>query len=83
MEAEPHLWAGSLDYVINLSFSFQGQKGDPGFSPGKARNGQKVRCCPDCTGIETMVRFKPCAHGGSPYCSHKHHSYSGRLRTEN
>lgn len=62
MEAEPHLWAGSLDYVINLSFSLQGQKGDPGFSPGKARNGQKVRCCPDCTGTKSMVRFKPCAY---------------------
>lgn len=44
MEAKPRLWAGPLDYVTNVSFSFQGQKGDPGLSPGKARNGQKVRC---------------------------------------
>lgn len=62
MEAEPHPWAGSLDDVINLSFSFQGQKGDPGLSPGKARNGQKVRCCPECTGVTTTVRFKGCAY---------------------
>lgn len=44
MKAKQCLWAGSLDYVINLSFFlFQGQKGDPGLSPGKARSGQKVR----------------------------------------
>lgn len=35
-----------LDYVINSSLSFQGQKGDPGLSPGKARNGQKVKSKP-------------------------------------
>lgn len=57
MEAEPHLWAGPLDYVTNVSFSFQGQKGDPGLSPGKARNGQKVRCHP-----EAVVGFQNCAH---------------------
>lgn len=43
MKAKQYLWAGYLDYVINLSFLFQGQKGDPGLSPGKARSGQKVR----------------------------------------
>lgn len=50
MEAEPHLWAGPLDYVANVSFSFQGQKGDPGLSPGKARSGQKVSCHPEAMG---------------------------------
>lgn len=43
MEARPHLWVGSLGDVIHLSFSFQGQKGDPGLSPGKARRGPKVK----------------------------------------
>lgn len=73
MEAAPHLWAGPLDYVTNVSFSFQGQKGDPGLSPGKARNGQKVRCHPKAIDL--------CTHTGSLYCNHKHHSCSSRLRT--
>lgn len=78
MEAKPHLWAGPLDYVTNVSFSFQGQKGDPGLSPGKARNGQKVRCPRGHGGLLELR-----AHTGALYCSHKHASCSARLRLGN